>query len=80
MRWWKYVECCESCGRGLYICIEIYKEKKREGLTDIWLYKWKKKGNVGRKINLDVNENRKSLWNQVSREKGVEEEERKMEK
>ena len=50
-------------------CMETYREDKRKVKRCIQVYQTKKKLNkhFGRKMNEDVNENRKSLWKRTGR-------------
>ena len=51
-------------------CLEVYKEEKRKVKRGIYQTKKKVNEQFGRKMNEDVNGNRKFFWKEVSNVKG----------
>ena len=51
-------------------CLKVYKEEKRKAKRYIYQSKEEVQEQFGRKMNQDVNGNRKLFWNEVSKENG----------
>ena len=51
-------------------CLEVYKEEKRKVIRFIYQSKKEVKEQFGRKMNKDVNGNRKLFWKEVSKANG----------
>ena len=51
-------------------CLKVYKEEKRKVKICIYQNKKEVQEQFGKKMNQDVNGNRKLFWKEVSKEKG----------
>ena len=66
--WKKVLGASDDCARER--CLEVYKAEKRKVKRCIYQSKRKVKEQIGRKMNQDLNGNRKLFWKDVSKGNG----------